>query len=123
MLDERTLRFADYAGNRQYITAGNLAENDRSVHLPDGLRNHTRIKLWGRARVVENDAALLARLAPRGLPRAPSARSCSTIVAWDANCPQHIPLKHDDEEVAVLRARIAELEHENAGLRREREVG
>ncbi len=123
VLDERTLAFADYAGNRQYITAGNLAENPQAFIFLMDYSTRTRIKLWGTARAVENDPSLLARLAPAGgKPRVERA-IVFEVVAWDANCPQHIPLKHDNEEVAVLRARIAELEHENAGLRREREVG
>ena len=120
VLDDRTLAFADYAGNRQYITAGNLAENPRAFIFLMDYSTRTRIKLWGTARAVENDPSLLARLAPAGgKPRVERA-IVFEVVAWDANCPQHIPLKHDEEEVAALRARIAELEQENAGLRRER---
>jgi len=122
VLDERTLAFADYAGNRQYITAGNLAENPQAFIFLMDYSTRTRIKLWGTARAVENDASLLARLAPAGgKPRVERA-IVFEVVAWDANCPQHIPLKHDEEEVAALRARIAELERENSGLRRGREA-
>ena len=118
VLDERTLAFADYGGNRQYITAGNLAENPRAFIFLMDYATRRRIKLWGTARAVEDDPSLIARLAPAGgKPRVERAIVLK-IAAWDANCPQHIPVKHDEEAVAALRARIAELERENAGLRR-----
>ncbi len=116
VLDERTLAFADYGGNRQYISAGNLADNPKAFVFLMDYATRTRIKLWGRARAVEDDPALLARLAPPGgKPRVERA-IVFELAAWDANCPQHIPLKHDAEEVEALRARIAALERENAGL-------
>jgi len=118
VLDERTLAFADYSGNRQYITAGNLAENPRAFIFLMDYATRTRIKLWGRARAVEDDASLLARLAPPGGKPAVERAIVFEITAWDANCPQHIPVKHDEREVAPLRARIAALEQENAALRR-----
>ena len=77
VLDDRTLGFADFRGNRQYITAGNLAENDRAFIFLMDYENRQRIKMWGRARVVDDDTALLARLAPRATARSPSRRSCS----------------------------------------------
>jgi uncharacterized protein len=118
VVDERTLAFADYAGNRQYITTGNLAENPQAFIFLMDYATRTRIKLWGTARAVEDDSSLVARLAPPGgKPRVERA-IVFEITAWDANCPQHIPVKHDEEAVEALRARIAELEQENAGLRR-----
>jgi predicted pyridoxine 5'-phosphate oxidase superfamily flavin-nucleotide-binding protein len=118
VLDERTLAFADYSGNRQYITAGNLAENPRAFIFLMDYATRRRIKLWGRARAVEEDEGLLARLAPPGGKPAVERAIVFEIAAWDANCPQHIPVKHDEREVAPLRARIAALEQENAELRR-----
>jgi predicted pyridoxine 5'-phosphate oxidase superfamily flavin-nucleotide-binding protein len=114
VLDERRLGFADLAGNRQYVTLGNLAENDRAfIFLMDYARRQ-RIKLWGRARVVEDDPALLARLMPEGYPATPEQAILFTIEAWDANCRQHIPQLLPAEDVAAavgrLQARIAELE-------------
>jgi len=120
VLDERTLAFADYAGNRQYITAGNLAANPRAFIFLMDYATRTRIKVWGTARAVEDDPSLLARLAPVGGKPRVERVIVFEVAAWDANCHQHIPVKHDEEEVAALRARIAELERENAGLRRER---
>ena len=118
VLDERTLAFADYSGNRQYITAGNLAENPQAFIFLMDYATRTRIKLWGTARAVEDDPSLVARLAPAGgKPRAERA-IVFEVAAWDANCPQHIPVKYDEAEVVALSARIAELERENADLRR-----
>lgn len=121
VIDERTLGFADYSGNRQYITIGNLAENDRAfLFLPDYAQRR-RVKIWGRARVVEDDAALIARLMPADYPARAEQAILFTIAAWDTNCPQHIPQKFDAAEVDAaltpLYARIASLEAEIVRLR------
>ena len=121
VIDERTLGFADYSGNRQYITTGNLAENDRAfLFLPDYAQRR-RVKIWGRARVVEDDAALIARLMPADYPARAEQAILFTVAAWDTNCPQHIPMKFDAAEVdaaaAPLYARIASLEAEIVRLR------
>jgi predicted pyridoxine 5'-phosphate oxidase superfamily flavin-nucleotide-binding protein len=121
VLDDRTLGFADYAGNRQYITIGNLAENDRAYLFLLDFAARRRIKVWGRARVVENDPALLARLADPGYRARPERAILFTVEAWDVNCTQHITARFTESEVAdattVLRERIAALEAENARLR------
>ncbi len=121
VLDEGTLGFTDYAGNRQYITAGNLAENDRAFLFLMDYAHRRRIKIWGRAKVVENDPELIARLMPEGYPARPEQAILFTIAAWDVNCPQHIPQKLDAADVAAtierLQRRIGELEAENARLR------
>lgn len=121
VLDEGTLGFADFAGNRQYITAGNLAENDRAFLFLMDYAHRRRIKIWGRAKVVENDPELIARLMPEGYPARPEQAILFTIAAWDVNCPQHIPQKLDAADVAAiierLQRRIGELEAENARLR------
>jgi predicted pyridoxine 5'-phosphate oxidase superfamily flavin-nucleotide-binding protein len=121
VIDERTLGFADYSGNRQYITLGNLAENDRAfLFLPDYAQRR-RVKIWGRARVAEDDAALIARLMPADYPARAEQAILVTIAAWDTNCPQHIPQKFDAAEVDAaltpLYARIASLEAEIVRLR------
>jgi predicted pyridoxine 5'-phosphate oxidase superfamily flavin-nucleotide-binding protein len=121
VLDEKTLGFADYAGNRQYITLSNLAENDRAhLFLLDFARQR-RIKLWGRARVVEDDPALLARLIDPGYRARPERAILFTVEAWDVNCSQHITARFTQAEIeeatAALRDRIAALEAENARLR------
>src|SRR5262249_6675619 len=121
VLDEKTLGFAAYAGNRQYITLSNLAENDRAhLFLLDFARQR-RIKLWGRARVVEDDPALLARLIDPGYRARPERAILFTVEAWDVNCSQHITARFTEAEIeeatAALRDRIAALEAENARLR------
>jgi uncharacterized protein len=121
VLDEKTLGFADYAGNRQYITLSNLAENDRAhLFLLDFARQR-RIKLWGRVRVVEDDPALLARLIDPGYRARPERAILFTVEAWDVNCSQHITARFTEAEIeeatAALRDRIVALEAENARLR------
>jgi predicted pyridoxine 5'-phosphate oxidase superfamily flavin-nucleotide-binding protein len=123
VLDESTLGFADFSGNRQYITTGNLSENPRAfLFLMDYVRLR-RIKLWGTARVVTNDPALVLRLFPEGYEAKPEQAILFTLEAWDVNCPQHIPQMLPAADVAVtfqrLNQRIAELEAENAALRGE----
>src|SRR5437016_1368005 len=119
VLDDKTLAFADYRGNRQYITTGNLAGNDRAFLFLMDYAERRRIKIWGRARIVEDDPALLAHLMPEGYRARPEQVLLFTVEAWDVNCPQHIPRKIDEADVAAvverLLARIAELEAQVAG--------
>jgi len=121
VLDEKTLGFADYAGNRQYITISNLTENDRAYLFLLDFARQRRIKLWGRARVVEDDPALLARLSDAGYRARPERAILFTVEAWDVNCSQHITARFTEAEVseatAALVQRIAALETENARLR------
>ncbi len=121
LIDERTLAFADFTGNRQYITAGNLAENPRAFIFLMDYANRQRVKLWGTARVVADDPELTRRLFPDGYRARPEQAIVFTVTAWDMNCPQHIPqmLFAEDvaEKVQTLKDRIAALERENAALR------
>lgn len=121
VLDEATLGFADFAGNRQYITLGNLAENDRAHLFLIDYASRSRVKIWGRARVVEDDAALMAGLMPSACRARPSQAILFAVIAWDANCPQHIPRRIDAADAAAALAerdaRIRALEAELAGLR------
>src|SRR5918996_6451473 len=114
VLDDRTLGLADYRGNRQYITTGNLAENDRAFLFLMDYANRRRVKIWARARVVEDDQALLERLMPSDAKTRPEQAILLTLDAWDVNCPQHITRRFTEDEVerllAPLRQRIAELE-------------
>ena len=123
VVDERTLGFVDYSGNRQYITTGNLAENDKAFLFLMDYAHRRRIKLWGRARVVEGDEALIRRLMPEGYKARPEQVVLFEIDAWDTNCPQHIPQKFDAGDVAqaheAQRARIDALEAENAALKQQ----
>jgi predicted pyridoxine 5'-phosphate oxidase superfamily flavin-nucleotide-binding protein len=121
VIDERTLGFADYKGNRQYITTGNLVENPRAFIFVMDYAQRRRVKLWGRARVVEDDADLLARLWPEDYQARPEQVILFTIAAWDTNCPQHIPQMFHAEDVGrtiqQFQARIRELEAEVAALK------
>jgi predicted pyridoxine 5'-phosphate oxidase superfamily flavin-nucleotide-binding protein len=121
ILDRRTLAFADYSGNRQYITQGNLSENPRAYLFLMDYAHRRRVKIWGEARVVEDDPALLASLMPQGYRARPEQAILFTMAAWDTNCPQHIPQKFDAADVAAALAardaRIAELEAQLAALK------
>jgi predicted pyridoxine 5'-phosphate oxidase superfamily flavin-nucleotide-binding protein len=118
VLDEHTLAFADYAGNKQYITTGNLAENDRAFLFLMDYANRDRLKFWGRARMVTDDDELATRLASPGYTAKIEQVLLFDVEAWDMNCPQHIPrLVHAadaEREIAKLRARITELESATA---------
>ena len=123
VLDSHTLAFADYSGNRQYITQGNLSENKKAQIFIMDYAHRRRVKIWGEARVVEDDPALTRSLMPQGYRARPEQVILFTITAWDTNCPQHIPQKFDAADVAAALAardsRIAELEAELARLKGE----
>ena len=120
VLDKNTLAFADYSGNRQYITQGNLSENRKAHIFVMDYAHRRRVKIWGEARMVDDDPALLQSLMPQGYKARPEQVILFTIAAWDTNCPQHIPLKFDAADVAAALAtrdaRIVELEAELALL-------
>jgi predicted pyridoxine 5'-phosphate oxidase superfamily flavin-nucleotide-binding protein len=121
VLDKNTLAFADYSGNKQYITQGNLSENPKAHIFVMDYAHRRRVKIWGEARVVDDDAALMKSLMPQGYKARPEQVILFKIAAWDTNCPQHIPQKFDAADVAAALAsrdaRIAELETELAALR------
>jgi uncharacterized protein len=114
VIDEKTLGFADFGGNRQYITLGNISENPRSfIFLMDYARSR-RIKLWGTIRMVEDDAELIEQLRDRSYPGKVERAILFQIEAWDVNCPQHIHKRFTQKQIAPvieqLQAKIAELE-------------
>ena len=119
--DDTTIGFADLSGNRQYITLGNLAENPKAHLFLMDYERRQRVKLWGEARVVDDDPALLASLMPAGLRARPEQAILFEVTAWDANCRQHIPQRFEAADVAAALAlrdeRIAELERQVAHLR------
>lgn len=123
VLDKSTIAFANYSGNRQYITQGNLSENPQAHIFVMDYAHRRRVKIWGEARVVDDDPALLASLMPKGYRARPEQVILFKIAAWDTNCPQHIPQKFDAADVAAAiasrDARIAELEAELAKLKGE----
>jgi len=113
VLDESTLAFADFIGNRQYISMGNLSENDRAFIFLMDYPNRRRIKIWGRAEFVENDAALLERLIDVDYKARPERALVFHVEAWDVNCPQHITPRFTEEEIEPA---ICELERRNEAL-------
>jgi predicted pyridoxine 5'-phosphate oxidase superfamily flavin-nucleotide-binding protein len=121
VLGPRTIGWADYAGNRQYVSTGNLAENEKAFLFLMDYAQRRRIKLWGRAR-MSDDPAMIARLTPVGYRARSEQALLFDVEAWDINCPQHIPQKIDAADVATALAqrdaRIVELEAELAALRR-----
>lgn len=118
VIDSKTLGFADFSGNRQYISQGNLADNPKAYLFLIDYAQQRRIKIWGEARVVEGDADLTAQLMPDGYSARPEQIMLFTITAWDANCPQHIPQRFEaaDVEASIAdrdeRIRLLQLEVE-----------
>jgi len=121
VLDENTLAFADYSGNRQYISMGNLSENDRAYIFLMDYPNRRRIKIWGRAEIVEDDAALLDRVVDTDYDARTERVFVFHVEAWDVNCPQHITPRFTQVDVAsamqelerrnrILQQRVNELE-------------
>lgn len=115
------LAFADFAGNRQYITLGHLKENDRAHIFIPHFATQQRLKLWGRARVIQGDTALMERLVDPTYKAKPQRAIAFRIEAWDINCRQHIVARYSEAEIAPavnqLTQRIKELEEELARLK------
>ena len=113
-LDSKTLAFADFSGNRQYITAGNLSENNKAFIFLMDYQNKTRIKIWGTAKVIEDDKELLKSLSDDSYKARLERVIVFTVEAWDANCRQHIQQRFTEEDIKYitdpLENRIAELE-------------
>jgi uncharacterized protein len=124
IIDETTLGFVDYAGNRQYITLGNLADNSKAFLFLIDYAHRERVKIWGTARVVEADADLTAKLMPDGYRARAEQVILFTVSAWNANCAQHIPQRFEAADVAAALAerdrRIEALEAELKRLQKER---
>ena len=122
VVDSKTLAFADFVGNAQYISVGNLDENNKSFIFLIDYPNRRRIKLWGTAAVIENDADLLRHVTDPSYAGNPERVIVFSVEAWDVNCPQHITPRWTKEELsavfAELETRIVELEEENESLRR-----
>ena len=114
VLDNKTLAFADYSGNMQYITVGTLRENNKAFIFLIDYPSRTRIKIWGTAKVVDNDPELLERLHSSDYKAKPERAIVFNIEAWDVNCPQHIQQRFTMDELKPefdkLKNRIVELE-------------
>jgi len=120
VLDKTTMAFADFRGNQQFITQGNLVENTKAYIFLIDYVNRQRIKIWGEARVIEDDKALITSLMPENYRARPEQAILFRITAWDSNCPQHIPQKIDlsdviavvserERQITELRAQVEEL--------------
>lgn len=110
VLDNKTLGFADFKGNIQYVTVGNLSENDKAFLFLMDYRHRKRLKIWGRATYVEGDSQLIQLLKVPGYEAEIERVILFQIEAWNWNCPQHIPIHYSQQEVDAMQARIAELE-------------
>ncbi len=122
VLDRKTIGFVDFRGNRQYISQGNLADNAKAHLFLIDYAHRRRVKIWGEARVVEDDAALNEHLMPANYKARPEQAILFAVSAWDANCPQHIPQRFDAPDIAALvaakDARISALEAQLQAARR-----
>lgn len=123
VLDERTLAFADFSGNKQYISAGNLDDNKKAYIFLMDYANRRRIKIWGEAKTIEDDPELLEKVFDADYKARPERVITFKITAWDINCPQHIPVKYDKADVMKLideaNDRIEELQAEIKALKGE----
>jgi uncharacterized protein len=123
VLDDKTIGFADFIGNRQYITAGNLAENPKAHLFLIDYAARRRIKIWGKARIVEDDPELLAKLMPQGYAARPGQVILFTLSAWNSNCEQHIPQRFEAADVAeILAERDRRIESLAAEITRLRQI-
>lgn len=125
VLDENTIGIADFKGNQQYLSVGNLSENDKAFIFLMDYAHQRRVKLWGQAKFVEDDPILLARLVDNEYQAVPQRALLFSLEAWDINCPQHITPRFTEDDIAEAVARmqapwqqrIAALEAENETLR------
>jgi len=123
VIDERTLAFGDYRGNRQYISTGNLAANDRVCLLLMDYPRRARLKIYAHVEVVDvaGDPELTAIVAMPGYKAKVERIFRLGLEAFDWNCQQHITPRFTEAEVsraiAPIRARLTELERENEALR------
>lgn len=122
VLDDRTIAYADFRGNRQYVSTGNLIGNDRMALILVDYPNRQRLKLWGRARLVDadDDPELIGKLRDKTYKALPERAVIITIEAYDWNCPQHIPqrmtLQELQPQLQTMRDQILRLTSENEDL-------
>ena len=114
VVDDKTLGFADFVGNKQYITLGNLSENPKAFIFLMDYAHGRRVKLWGSAHAVEDDPMLIDQLRDPSYPAEVEGAILFTIEAWDVNCPQHIHKRFSqaavDSVVKQLRSQVKELQ-------------
>jgi uncharacterized protein len=95
VLNDRTIGFVDFTGNRQYITQGNLVDNPKAHLFLIDYVHRKRVKIWGEARLVEDDPQLISKLMPENYKARAEQVILFTVSAWDGNCPQHIPQRFE----------------------------
>lgn len=123
VIDDRTLAFADFRGNRQYVTVGNLAANDRAALFLMDYPRRLRLKIYARIeqRDLASDPDLAAKLVFPGYKARPERALLLHLAAFDWNCQQHITPRFSEAElaemIAPLRSRLQQLEDENRALR------
>ena len=110
VLDEKRLGFADFSGNVQYISVGNLSGNDKAFLFLMDYRHRKRIKIWGRASYLEGESELLEKLRVKDYPVPIERAILFQVEAISENCPQHIPIRYSETEVEAMRTKIRELE-------------
>ncbi|MCA9417205.1 MAG: pyridoxamine 5'-phosphate oxidase family protein [Candidatus Omnitrophica bacterium] len=121
VIDRKTLAFADFAGNKQYISFGNLRDNPKAILFLVDYPNRKRVKIWGEAEVIEDDSNLLQSLLSEGYEAKPERVVKFHVKAWEANCPAHLTPRYTEQQVVEivksLKQRIWELEDENRRLK------
>ena len=120
VLDDKTIAYADYRGNRQYISTGNLTQDDRIAMILVDYPNSARVKILGRAR-ISDDPKLIDQLMDDGYKARPERAVVVTVEGFDWNCPQHLPVRLTMEEMAPIlepfQKELAQLRTENAKLK------
>jgi len=123
VLDDRTLGFADFRGNRQYISVGNLSVDDRAALFLMDYANRARLKILGRVEVkdLKDDPDLAAKLAVPGYKAKVERAMLIHLQNFDWNCPQHITPRFTQAELepalAPIRKRLIDLQQENESLK------
>jgi predicted pyridoxine 5'-phosphate oxidase superfamily flavin-nucleotide-binding protein len=123
VLDDQTIAYADFRGNRQYLSAGNLTDDDRISMILMDYPNRRRLKVWGRAKLTgsSDDPKLMTQLQDLSYRGRPERAVVITVEALDWNCPQHITQRMTMEELEPqlepLRAELSRLNSENEKLR------
>lgn len=125
VIDDRTVAFADFRGNRQYVSTGNVATDDRVALILVDYPARTRLKILGRAKVFESgaDEGWIERLREPGSKDVIERAYVFQVEAFDWNCPQHITPRYSEEQIREalipFERRMEELERENERLRRQ----
>lgn len=102
VIDESTLGFADFRGNRQYISYGNLEDNNKVFLFLMDYPNRSRIKIWGTAQVIEDDQTLIEKLSDSDYKGKAERAFIIKVETWDKNCPQHIIPRYTVDEIAKM---------------------